>query len=207
MGRWHGTRHGLLARPMGRTARLPPCPCRHGTKAHAVHGPQAWPMTRHGHGTARGPARWPARPPGQRPLLAQRPTPTPPPPRAIYKPRGRSPQPPPQIPNPNSFAPLRLRAAAASLALTSRTRSAAVVRLELAGPAPVTSTPHLAGHFFSSLRAAAGRSSPSALALESRFEVETNSIRSDPPPPFDLTTQALLLPLVPPPVLLLRCTM
>jgi hypothetical protein len=46
---------------MGRTARPSPCPCRHGTKASACHGPPARPMTRHGHGTAKGEARWPAR--------------------------------------------------------------------------------------------------------------------------------------------------
>jgi hypothetical protein len=56
-----GRRHGLLARPMGRTARPSPCPCRHDTKASACHGPPARPMTRHGHGTPKGEARWPAR--------------------------------------------------------------------------------------------------------------------------------------------------
>jgi len=47
---------------MGRTARQTPCPCRHDTKASAVHGPSACPMTRHEHDTTRGPARWTARP-------------------------------------------------------------------------------------------------------------------------------------------------
>jgi hypothetical protein len=61
MGRRHSPRHDLLARPMGRTTRPSPCPCRHGTKASACHGPPARPMTQHGHGTARGEARWPAR--------------------------------------------------------------------------------------------------------------------------------------------------
>jgi hypothetical protein len=56
-----GWRHGLLARPMDRTARSSPCPCRHDTKASACHGPPARPMTRHGHGTARGETRWLAR--------------------------------------------------------------------------------------------------------------------------------------------------
>jgi hypothetical protein len=52
MGRRHGPRHGLLARPMGGTARPAACPCRHGTKGRAGHGPPAWPMTRPWHGTA-----------------------------------------------------------------------------------------------------------------------------------------------------------
>jgi hypothetical protein len=57
----HGSAARPAARPMGRTARPSPCPCRHGTKASACHGPPARPMTRHGHDTARGEARWPAR--------------------------------------------------------------------------------------------------------------------------------------------------
>jgi hypothetical protein len=48
MGRRHDPRHGLLARPMGGTARPAACPCWHGTKGRAGHGPPAWPMTRHG---------------------------------------------------------------------------------------------------------------------------------------------------------------
>jgi hypothetical protein len=59
MGRRHGPRHDLLARPMARTTRLSPCSCRHGMKASACHGPPARPMTRHGHDTARGEAWWP----------------------------------------------------------------------------------------------------------------------------------------------------
>jgi hypothetical protein len=79
-GTQHGTQHGLLARPMGRTTRQAPCPCRHGTKGNAVHGPPAWPMTRHGHSMARGPARWTAQRLAQAP---SRPAPIPPLPRHI----------------------------------------------------------------------------------------------------------------------------
>jgi hypothetical protein len=50
----HGSAARPAARPMGRTARPSPCPCRHGTKASACHGPPARPMTRHGHGQGRG---------------------------------------------------------------------------------------------------------------------------------------------------------
>jgi hypothetical protein len=55
-----GRLHGLLARPMGRTAQPSPRPCRHGTKASACHGPPPRPMTLHGHAMARGEAPWPA---------------------------------------------------------------------------------------------------------------------------------------------------
>jgi hypothetical protein len=52
MGRRHSPRHGLLARPMGGTARPAACSCRHGTKGREGHGPPAWPMTRPWHDTA-----------------------------------------------------------------------------------------------------------------------------------------------------------
>jgi hypothetical protein len=55
MSRRHGPRHGLLARPTGGTARQ--AACRHGPVPRVVHGPPAWSMTRHGHGTAKRPAR------------------------------------------------------------------------------------------------------------------------------------------------------